>query len=320
MTLRRMFAASLFAVTLATGTSSAGWDNVFQVTCNDCKKPRTSYYAAPPCDPCPQPERRVEYIQRTYYQPVTEYKQESYYEPVERQVKSYYWEPVTSYRYTTYYDPCTGCPQEMACPVTSYKLRSKCNTVTEYLKKCRTVPVTSYREVTTQQPVVTYYYPPRVSSSNYLPALPPGAAAPPTVEPLRSNPPTVLPERGVETGPLIPKTDLPTEQRSFPRSMPRSSTSGKVNTASFSKSATLRGEVVENDRQTPRANAKLILVNPANTEDRIPVRTNAFGEFDSQVPTGEWYVYLSTGDGKAVYHKKIRVTEFDNPTYRVVSR
>ena len=38
------------------------------------------------------------------------------------------------------------------------------------------------------------------------------------------------------------------------------------------------------------------------------------------LPAGDWYVYLSTGDGRAVYHKKVTVQEYDNPTYRVVSR
>ena len=55
------------------GTASAAWNNVFQVCCNDCNKPRTSYYAPPQaaCPTCPQPEVRVSYVQRCYYQPVT---------------------------------------------------------------------------------------------------------------------------------------------------------------------------------------------------------------------------------------------------------
>ena len=102
------------------GTASAAWDNVFQVCCNDCNKPRVAYACPQACpQPCPQPEVRISYVQRCYYQPVTEYVRKSYYEAVTQNHTSYYYEPVTSYRYTTYYDPCTGCPQRVCTPCTS---------------------------------------------------------------------------------------------------------------------------------------------------------------------------------------------------------
>lgn len=327
-------AVALAGLLAAAPPATAGWDNVFQVCCNDCR-PRASFYApAAPCpqpcpQPCPKPEARVSYVQRCYYQPVTEYKRETYYTPCQEQVKSYYWEPTCSYRYSCYYDPCTGCPQQIATPVTSYRLREKCNTVTRWIERCRMVPVTSYRPVTTLQPVVTYYYPPQVSSSScYTPGLPlipadqlhGGAPATPRVDELRQNPPGVLPDRPMET---IPRTDLPTNPGSYPRPMPpktNTSSSKNANFAARPRSATLRGEVVSNDRQTPRGNTRVIFMNADRQEVRIPATTNAFGEFDVSLPAGNWYVYLSTGDGRAVYHKKIAVQEYDNPTYRVVSR
>ena len=41
---------------------------------------------------------RISYVQRCYYQPVTEYVQKKYIEPVTRNVTSYYYEPVTEYK------------------------------------------------------------------------------------------------------------------------------------------------------------------------------------------------------------------------------
>jgi hypothetical protein len=64
----------------------------------------------------------------------------------------------------------------------------------------------------------------------------------------------------------------------------------------------------------------VIFVDPKDSENRVAVRTNEFGEFDARLPAGDWYIYLSTGDGRAVYHKRLTVDEFDNPKYRVVSR
>ena len=97
----------------------AGWNNVAQLTCGDCRsrtsyrvaddccdRPRTSYRVADDC--CEKPEIRRSYIQRTYYQPVTEWKCEKYLEPIRVNERSSYYEPVTSYSYSSYYDPCSG--------------------------------------------------------------------------------------------------------------------------------------------------------------------------------------------------------------------
>src|SRR5687767_1084267 len=105
--------AAVAGMLATAGPAAAGWDNVFQVTCHDCK-PRAvrSYFRA---DDCP-PERKVEYQRSYYYEPVTVMKPERYTEEVPTQVKSFYWEPVTRYTYTSYYDPCTGKCQQIACP------------------------------------------------------------------------------------------------------------------------------------------------------------------------------------------------------------
>jgi hypothetical protein len=304
--------------------ASAAWNNVFQVCCHDCDRPRASYYAPAPAacpQPCPQPEVRISYVQRCYYQPVTEYVRRSYYEPVTRNYTSYYYEPVTEYRYTTYYDPCTGCPQRVCTPTTSYRMRSKCNSVTSYVERCAMVPVTSLRPVTVRQPVVTYYYPPE-------PACPPTAAAPfaapsgPAVEQIREQPPSVIPpSSGSDAN--IPSPMVPTQPGAYPRTGPAATPRlrpDKTTSASKSDVVTVRGEVVMPDQLTPRGGAKLVFVNAANADQREFATANPFGEFDVRLPAGNWYLYLGGDDGRAVYHKQVSLGAKDTYDYRVVSR
>lgn len=315
---RLLIAFASFGLLFSAGSASAAWNNVFQVCCNDCNKPRVSY-AAPACPtPCPQPEVRVSYVQRCYYQPVTEYVRKSYYEPVTRNYTSYYYEPVTSYRYTTYYDPCTGCPQRVCTPCTSYRLRSKCNSVTSYVERCAMVPVTTLRPVTVRQPVVTYYYPPEpvcppVASS--APAVIPPAAGP-TVEQLPASPPTVTPE-------TIPPQSLPANPNAYPRTSSPSNYPRirPEKTTSFAKSlVTVRGEVVMPDQITPRPGAKLVFVDADNKDRKQYLTANQFGEFDVRLPAGNWYVYLGGNDGRAVYHKQVSLGDKATYDYKVVSR
>ena len=71
---------ALSLLMLAPQLAPAAWNNVFQVTCNKCRKETTSAYyapivvnAAPACpNNCCQPQ--TSYVQRSYYQPVTSYE------------------------------------------------------------------------------------------------------------------------------------------------------------------------------------------------------------------------------------------------------
>src|SRR5262245_30931234 len=273
MTTPRLFALASLAALGFTGTASAAWDNVFQVCCNDCGKPTTSYSV--PCCPqpcCPQPEMRISYVQRCYYQPCTEYVRKTYYEPCTKKVTTYYYEPVTEYKYTTYYDPCTGCPQRVCTPQTSYKLRSQCNAVTSYVERCAMVPVTTLKPVTYQQPVVSYYYPPQPagSSSSLFPPVVPRVG--PQVDEFHSNPPSVVPER-------IPPTDVPTTPGGTANPRPGSNVKLRPEkTVSRSSVVTVRGEVTLADQLTPRGNAKLVFVNADKPDQKEYVNANAYGE------------------------------------------
>jgi hypothetical protein len=322
----RLMLPAVAGLLAAAGPAAAAWNNVFQVVCHDCNRPRASYSV--PVDPCPQPcaqpEARVSYVQRSYYQPVTEMRRESYYVPVKENVTSYYYEPVTSYSYTSYYDPCSCTCQEIAVPKTSYRLRQQCNTVTKYVEKCRMVPVTSYRQVTMYQPVVTYYYPP--STSMYTPPIPGAVAAPPAAaaaDPQQMRPPVVTP--GGSDGGSIPPPNVPTTPNSLPRQMPPAGKPEAKANPGFARTASrqtgsLRGEVVLNDQATPRPGTKLVFLSAADGKTRIDAVTNGYGEFDVKLPAGEWYVYLGQGNGRADYYKKIRVQEFDARNLTLVSR
>ena len=319
---RLLIAFAACGLLFSASSASAAWNNVFQVCCDNCNKPRVSF-AAPVCPtPCPQPEVRISYVQRCYYQPVTEYVRKSYYEPVTRNYTSYFYEPVTSYRYTTYYDPCTGCPQRVCTPCTSYRLRSKCNSVTSYVERCAMVPVTTLRPVTVRQPVVSYYYPPQPvcppETAAAAPALIPPAAGP-TVEQLPANPPSVVPERSD----MIPPTSVPVQPNAYPsRTSP--SNYPKIRpekTTSFAKSlVTVRGEIVMPDQITPRPGVKLVFVNAENKDRKEYLTANQFGEFDVRLPAGKWYLYLGGNDGRAVYHKLVSLGDKETYDYKVVSR
>ncbi len=323
---------TLGGVLATAGPASAAWNNVFQVCCNDCNKPSTSFsvpitsFSAPcptpcpqPCPPppCPQPEMRISYVQRSFYQPVTEMVRKSYFEPVTRNVTSFFYEPVTEYRYSTFFDPCTGCPQKVGSPVTSFRLRSRCNSVTSFVERCAMVPVTTLRPVTVQQPVVSFYFPPTGGSSaaQSAPLIP--FSGTPSVDELRSNPPSVEQPKGSDT--IVPQ-ELPTQPG---MSNPRPGTNTRLRpdkTASRSSVVTVRGEVTMPDQLTPRSNAKLVFMNADKPEQKVYVNANAYGEFDVRLAAGTWYMYLGGTNGKATYHKQLNVGERETYDYKVVSR
>jgi len=318
----RLLALALFGALGTAGPAAASWDNVFQVCCNDCNKPRASYSAPQACpepcpQPCPQPEMRISYVQRCYYQPVTEMVRKSYYEPVTKKVTSYFYEPVTEYKYTTYYDPCTGCPQRVCTPCTSYKLRSQCNSVTSYVERCAMVPVTTLKPVTYQQPVVSYYYPPTPAcppASNYPSFNPPGGG--PQVNELRENVPGVMPNRD-----MIPPADLPTTPGGVSNTRPGSNVKLRPEkTVSRSSVVSVRGEVTQKDQVTPRGNAKLVFMNADKPEEKQYVTANEYGEFDVRLAAGTWYLYVGNEDGRAAYHKQISLGDRETYDYKVVSR
>jgi hypothetical protein len=188
----------------------AAWNNVFQATCffrnrtsySGYQRPAVAYsspvvaysspivaYSVPAvaapsacCDPCPQTQCTTQYVQRSYYQPVTTYQTQSYYEPVTTYRTSYYAEPVTSYRYSCYYDPCTCQYQKVAVPTTSYQIKAQNCPVQSWVQRCTKVPVTTYQQ--------SYYWEPKTTccttSGGAVTTTPPVNVTP---QPLPSAPP-----------------------------------------------------------------------------------------------------------------------------------
>jgi hypothetical protein len=269
---------------------------------------------------------RISYVQRCYYQPCTELVRKTYFEPVTKKVTSFFYEPVTEYKYSTFYDPCTGCPQKVCTPCTSYRLRSQCNSVTSYVERCAMVPVTTLKQVTFQQPVVSFYFPPQpacpppcppTTGSGFFPLPPAAGSTGPQVEQLRENPPGVLPPTsGSDT---LPPMNLPTGPNvSNPR--PGVAKIRPEKTVSRSSVVSVRGEVVLNDQITPRAGAKLVFMNADKPEQKEYANANAYGEFDVRLPAGRWYMYVGSEAGQATYHKQINLGDRDTVDYKVVSR
>lgn len=315
--LTRFAVPALLAMTGLPQLASAGWDNVFQVCCHDCRpRTRAAFFRDNCCEP--QPQKRVEYQRSYYYEPITVMKAERYTEEVPVQVRSYYYEPVTTYTRSSYYDPCTGCYQDIAVPRTSYVRKEQCSTVTRYVERMRMVPVQAQRRIEVTRPVVTYYYP---EQRRYVPdcELSGGSAPAPTVERLPSNPPTVTPDRsgGVET---IPPGNYPTAPQSLPRSMPPGKVNARTTAARPSGPASIRGEVVLNDQVTPRPGAKLVFVNATDLKQREYATADQFGNFDLRLPAGDWFLYVGSGDGKANFQRKITVADASARNFLVVSR
>ncbi len=134
--------------------------------------PTTSYYApapscpsacAPSCTPCQTCQ--TNYVQRSYYQPVTEYQSQSYYEKVTTTNTSYYYEPVTSYSYSSYYDACSCSYQQVAKPTVSYQLRAQSCPVDSWVQRCQKVPVTTYKMAYYYEPVTSCSSPPVVAAA-----------------------------------------------------------------------------------------------------------------------------------------------------------
>jgi len=309
------------------GTASAAWNNVFQVCCHGCRSQASSSYFAPTAPPsgcCPS----VSYVQRCYYQPVTTYKMETRVEAVTSYRTSYYAEPCTSYKYVSYYDPCTGCCKRCVQPVTSYRIRSQCNPVVSYVQRCQMVPVTTMRQSFYLQPVVTYNCPQPCADGGCGPNSPQpapnlseqpgGGSANPGISEQPGGgggngllPPQQLPQ-GNGTGNRFPQTPPP------PLANPalRLDRTAGLN----QQSPRLAGQVVHDDRFTPRTSTQIVFVNASRQSVRQSANTDALGRFNVTLPEGDWWIYVTGSEGKSIYHSTIRMQPADDRLVTVVSR
>jgi hypothetical protein len=277
---------------------------------------------------------------------------QSYYEPVTTYKTSYYYEPVVSYRYSMYYDPCTCCYQQTACPVTSYRLRSQCCPVQSWVQRCCQVPVTTYRQASYWEPVTTCCTPtaPVCTPTAAVTVLPVATAEPPPVaQPGVSegrSVPVPAPgvrestDRGAGSGsPLFDKYYPPSQttmppasgsslRQSLPPRLPvtppqplplQPPPKVKLEQIVGVPGPILQGQVVRFNN-APVAGAKLVFVNTAKQDDRLPVTTDPAGKFQVTLASGAWKVFMQSADGQLEFHSKIDLRDKEPRPVILVSR
>ena len=359
----RFFKASVCALGIWAATvlpASAGWDNVFQPTLFERWRQPTvaNYYVPPvvvssspivvaqsspvvvaqssPCDTC-QPVQRctTNYVQRSYYQPVTTYETRTVQEAVTTYRTSYYYEPVVSYRYSSYYDSCSCSYTQVATPTTSYQLKAQSCPVQSWVSRCVQVPVQGYQKVDYWQPQTTccnttvgqpvYTQPPVVNPPVVVP--PQGPEPPPSISgqmqkgtssnnkmweqyypPIeKANPGTTSwqPQLGI---PQPIKTNEPQPKRE----------DVKLDRISVGSNSIVEGQVARLDN-SPKANAKVLFVN-ALTSQKQTIYANTAGRFQTELPAGSWHVYLYGADDLPVYNTRVDVNGAQSRQVNLVSR
>ncbi len=378
-----VWATALVVVGLSGATANASWCNAFEVCWHRNQSttanyyappasvayyvaPTTSYYVAPtvsyyapPAESCPQAcapsctpcqTCQTNYVQRSYYQPVTEYQTQSYYEPVTTYNTSYYYAPVTSYSYSSFYDASSCSYQQVAQPTVSYQLRAQSCPVQNWVQRCQKVPVTTYKMAYYYDPVTTCSSPPPAPaptcSSCTNNAAPPGPVTPqpsyyPPADTKWQAPPAGVSESQRSPGALPydrsypPNDNMPRASGSSYKPNRQSQTPGQpvlqapvsapvptVHLDRFVSSprGQINGQVVQANWQ-PGVSTRLVFINADRKEARKEVATDGSGRFQAQLSPGGWLVYVEDAQGKPVFSRAIQVQTSDfNEFLRLASR
>jgi len=80
----------------------------------------------------------------------------------------------------------------------------------------------------------------------------------------------------------------------------------------------LQGQVVRDDRITPRANATIRFV--GDKDEEVVAKADLTGRFAVELPPGEWTLYVPGADGKSTFHSTVLVQHSDDRRVTVVSR
>jgi len=353
--LRRTVAAFVLALTATTAApAEAAWNNVFQVTCWNCRPRSSNYspsyalysptpvynsYSSPACDPCPQPcqpQCTTKYVQRCYYQPVQSYTTQTYYEPVTTYQTKTYYEPVTTYRYSCYYDPCSCKYQQVATPVVSYQMKCQQCPVQSWVQRCAQVPVTTYQQ--------SFYWEPQTTCCSTTTGAPIVQQQAPIVQ---QQAPVVVPQQGNGGYQTQPPPQVDGKQLSDPyekytpqngkansqfRQLPPAGQVQqpvkapvqppppvKLERITMADGPAVQGQVVS-DKQAPKAGVQLTFVSAQKQNADKRVTADAAGRFQVELPAGQWYVYLRMADGQQVYHSQIDVASTQKSPIVLVSR
>jgi hypothetical protein len=353
--------------------ASAGWDNVFQPTLFErWRRPTTTaqYYVAPavvaqyqppvvvqyqpavvaqyqpayvaqsaPCDPCEQKKCTTNYVQRSYYQPVTSYQSKNVMEQVTTMRTSYYYEPVTSYRYSNYFDPCTGCAQQVAVPTTSYQLKAQSSPVQSWVSRCVQVPVQGYQKVDYWQPqttccTTTQGAPMIGSPPTQVPPMQPPVQAPIPAEQPPSISGSKTPATGMQFYPPVdripeirnstsgssfqPRLGLPVPVQTNAPQAPNPQPPVRLNQIAVGPDSRVEGQVARSDN-SPKANAKVLFIN-ASTGKRQTIFANTAGRFHTDLAPGSWHVYVHGADDLPIYNTRVDVNGAQSRQVNLVSR
>lgn len=358
---RKFYLVAAMAVALsdwAGGVTHAAWNSAFQTTClfrrnQNTGTNYTSNYApvtpvmapaAAPCNNCnPCQSCNTQYVQKSFYEPVTTYERKSYYEPVTTYQTSYYYEPVTTYRYSCYYDPCSCSTKQVATPETSYRLRSQATPSTAYVEKVGYQPVTSYRAAFYYEPVTTCttttttvgspIYPPAQTAPVVAPApCAPGVSASPPATAAPANPPGVSEQRitpsptgsgspssfqgapalGRMTGqnaPVTLSTPIPADNQPA-TAQPLVPTPARVAPPAAPRMDRLTSygrdyTQVQGSLALAPANTRLVFI-PANpNQGAEEARTRGNGQFDIRLQSGRYGVYAENSQGRPTFLQNV---------------
>jgi hypothetical protein len=293
-----------------------------------------------PCDPCRPCQ--TNYVQRSYYQPITVMETREVKELVTTQRTSYYYAPITTMRYSSYYDPCTCSTIQVATPQQSFELRAQSCPVQTWVSRCVQVPVQSVQKVDYWQPVTTCcqttYGAPVLGNGAPLPQMPPAGPAPaidgpPSISGSKSgSSPTndmwkkYYPDQE-KAPPEIKGSSLPNTpwQPQLGQPVPMQNTTPqppappvKLDRIAVGPNSHVDGQVTRSDA-SPKANAKVLFVNAA-TGERLTTTANSAGRFQAELPTGSWHVYLYGADDLPVYMNRVDVSGSQNRQVNLVSR
>jgi len=295
------------------------------------------------------------YESRSYYEPVTTYKTNYHYEPVTSYRMSCYYDPACcSYKQVAV--PTTSYSlRAQSCPVQSWVQRCAQVPVTSYRKSCYLQPQTTCTTTTEGAPIpmgATAMAPPPAPCPTCGPNAPVAAAPPaypapmaaPPAQPLPpvSNvppPPSINEQRTpAPSGPSGPTGSnlydryygptgtttksngtwqpAPTLAPPVPATQPAPQV--KLEGIALAPDANVRGQVVKGDN-APRSNADVLFVSQ-DSGQRRQIKANAAGQFEVDLPAGEWLVYMPTSTGGASFHSRVQVANRQPTNLTLVNR
>ncbi len=329
--------AILTLASLETPGLQAAWNSSFQTTClfrRNKPTTTTSNYApvvaAPvvanpisPCNTC-----NTQYVQRSYYEPVTSYERKTYYEPVVATQTSYYYEPVTTYRYSCFYDPCSCSQKQVATPETSYQLRTALKPVTTYVEKVGYQPTPGYRQAFYYEPVTTCtqttttttvgspILAPSLGAPAFIPqppcATPTPALVPPGVNEQRlfPSPTGAAPASGGSIAPVsgrVTSTDFPRVLLAAPQVFTPPAPSQPVRPPEFNRLTSRGRDYTQLNGSVGSANNRVVFIPTSKELFSEETRSNQAGRFNIRLASGTYSVYAENGNGRPVFVQNIEV-------------